>query len=256
MRGGLTQLQVVYALLLRETKTRFGVNRLGYLWALIEPAIMVCMFAAFYSSYGHVAQGGANVVAFISAGILPYSLFRDTASKCMSGISGNLGLLFYPQVRPLDLVIARAMLEFVTTVVVMTLVLGGVMLWTGNTNIVSILESLFGLSLAAGLGASFGLLCCGLSVYSSNIEVTVPTLLRPMMWFSAVFHAVDTLPTAYRKIILYNPLVHAIEMVRNGWFPGYNARGIDPWYPLFWILVMLFLGLTLERAARRRLELG
>ncbi len=256
MRGALTQLQVVHALLLRETKTRFGVNRLGYLWALIEPACMVGMFAGFYSSYGHVMAAGTNVVAFISAGILPFSLFRDTAAKCMSGISANSGLLFYPQVRPLDLVIARATLEFVTSIVVLTLVLGGVMLWTGNTNIVSILETLAGVTMASALGASFGLLCCGISVYSSNVEVMIPTLLRPLMWFSAVFHSVDTLPSAYRDIMLYNPLVHAIEMVRDGWFPGYNARSIDPWYPMLWILVMSFMGLTLERAARRRLELG
>src|SRR4051812_16634722 len=136
MRGALTQMQVVHALLLRETKTRFGVNRLGYLWALIEPAIMVGMFAAFYSSYGRMSTPGTNVVAFISAGILPFSLFRDTAQRCMLGISANAGLLFYPQVRPLDLVIARAILEFVTFLVVMAMVFAGVMLWTGDTNIV------------------------------------------------------------------------------------------------------------------------
>jgi capsular polysaccharide transport system permease protein len=256
MRGSLTQLQVVHALLLRETKTRFGVNRLGYLWALIEPACMVAMFAAFYSSYGHMTSTGSNIVAFISAGILPFSLFRDTAAKCMSGISANAGLLFYPQVRPLDLVLARATLEFVTSIVVMTLVFGGVMLWTGDTNIGSVLETLGGVTLAAALGASFGLLCCGITQYSSNVEVMVPTLLRPLIWFSAVFHSVDSLPSGYRDLMLYNPLVHAIEMVRDGWFPGYNARSIDVWYPLLWILVMSFLGLTLERAARRRLEHG
>jgi capsular polysaccharide transport system permease protein len=159
-------------------------------------------------------------------------------------------------VRPLDLVIARATLEFVTCIVVMALVFGGVMLWTGDTNIVSILETLGGITLTAALGTSFGLLCCGVSVYSSNVEVMIPSVLRPMMWFSAVFHSVDSLPTSYRNIMLYNPLVHAIEMVRDGWFPGYNARGIDPWYPMVWILVMSFVGLTLERAARRRLEHG
>lgn len=255
MRGALTQLQVVNALLLRETKTRFGANRLGYLWALIEPAIMVCMFAAFYVTVGHM-PGGVNPVAFISAGILPFSLFRDTAGKCMAGISANTGLLFYPQVRPLDLVIARALLEFVTCLVVMLIVLGGVMLWTGDTNVVSILEALAGLVLTAALGASFGLVCCGLSVFSSNVEVMMPTILRPLMWFSAVFHSVDSLPNNYRDILLYNPLVHCIEMVRDGWFAGYHARSIDPWYPTMWILVMLFVGLALERAARRHMELG
>ncbi|HXK17377.1 MAG TPA: ABC transporter permease [Polyangiaceae bacterium] len=256
MRGALTQLHVVHALLLRETKTRFGVNRLGYLWALIEPALMVGMFAAFYGTYGHMVEPGINIVAFITAGIVPFSLFRDTAGKCMSGIAANTGLLFYPQVRPLDLVIARAMLEFVTAVVVLVLFMGGVMLWTGETNIESWLETLGGLTLAAGLGASFGLICCGLSVYSSNVEHVMPSVLRPLIWFSAVFHPAESVPKGYRDILLYNPLVHAIEMMRDGWFPSYHAHYINPWYPMMWILIMLFLGLTLERITRRRLEVG
>ena len=56
-------------------------------------------------------------------------------------------------------------------------------------------------------------------------------------------------------MLLYNPVVHAIELVRDGWFPGYQSRHINPWYPAMWILVLLFFGLSLERVARRRLQL-
>lgn len=256
MRGALTQLQVVHALLLRETKTRFGVNRLGYLWALIEPALWIAMFAIFYGTYGHLAVPGMNIVAFITCGIIPFSLFRDVTSRCMSGISANTGLLFYPQVRPLDLVIARAVLEMVTFGVVFALFMGGVALYQGVLNVESLLETLAGITLAGGLGASLGLICCGLSVYSTNVALLFPAFLRPLIWFSAVFHPAESVPKGYRDILLYNPLVHAIEMTRDGWFPGYHARSIDPWYPVTWILVMLFLGLSLERVARRRLEVA
>src|SRR4051794_6139116 len=111
MRGALTQLQVVHALLLRETKTRFGITKLGYLWAIIEPALWIGTFSAFYSSFRHLATPGMNIVAFITCGIIPFSMFRDIAGRCMVAISSNMGLLFYPQVRPLDLVIARVVLE-------------------------------------------------------------------------------------------------------------------------------------------------
>jgi capsular polysaccharide transport system permease protein len=242
MRGSLNQLQVVHALLLRETKTRFGVTKLGYLWAIIEPALWIGTFAAFYSSYGHLAVPGVNIVAL--------------SARCMSAISANTGLLFYPQVRPLDLVIARVVLEVVTFVVVFALFMIGVGLWDGVLNVESWLEMLSGLLLAGGLGSAFGLLTCGLSVYSDNVERLLPSLLRPLIWFSAVFHPVESAPKGMRDLLLWNPLVHATEMVRDGCFPGYNARFIDPWYPLAWILVMLFLGLTLERAARRHLEVA
>jgi ABC-type polysaccharide/polyol phosphate export permease len=53
-----------------------------------------------------------------------------------------------------------------------------------------------------------------------------------------------------------NPMTHAIELVREGWFPSYTARHVDVAYPLSWILVLAFFGLSLERVARRRLELS
>ena len=76
-----------------------------------------------------------------------------------------------------------------------------------------------------------------------------------IFWFSAVFHPVDTLPKQMHDIIILNPVAHAIELVRSGWFPGYDAHSADPFYVLGWILVLSFFGLSIERMARRRLEL-
>ena len=45
-RGLDSQLAVVNALILRETRTRFGRNRLGYLWAVIEPVLVTLTFYA------------------------------------------------------------------------------------------------------------------------------------------------------------------------------------------------------------------
>src|SRR5215216_777475 len=108
MRGSLTQLQVIHALLLRETKTRFGANQLGYLWAFVQPSLWIGMFLVFDSLFGRTAPPGMSLVAFLTTGIVPFSLFRETTNRCVSAIEANKGLLFYPQVRPLDLVIARA----------------------------------------------------------------------------------------------------------------------------------------------------
>jgi capsular polysaccharide transport system permease protein len=256
MHGALTQMQVVYAVLLRETKTRFGSNQLGYLWALLEPLLWIGTFAGFYYFFGRFSMPGMSLVAFLTTGIVPFSLFRDTAGRCMSAIEANKGLLFYPQVRPLDLVRARALLEIVTHVLVMVVLLGGLALWEGQLLIENMLETIAGLALASGLGVSLGLVCCGLSVYSQNVERLFPTFLRLAFWFSALFHPVESVPQTMRDILLLNPIVHAIELTRDGWFPGYGARHIDVWYPVMWILVLMFIGLTLERVARKRLELS
>ena len=75
MRGALTQLQVVHALLIRETKTRFGATQLGYLWAFIEPALWSGMFIGFYSAIARIAPPGMSLVAYRTPGIVPFSRF-------------------------------------------------------------------------------------------------------------------------------------------------------------------------------------
>lgn len=256
MRGSLTQLQVVNALLVRETKTRFGANHLGYIWALVQPAAWIGMFVAFYGVFGRLSPAGTSVVAFLTTGIVPFSAFRETTYRCMSAIDANKGLLFYPQVKPLDLVIARAILEAATHVVVMVLLLGGLALYEGLPQIDSLLQVLVGLGLASGLGAAMGLVCCGVSVYSPTLERLFPTIMRLFFWTSALFHPVESLPKDGRDVLLLNPVAHAIELTRGGWFHNYNSKHVDPWYPVLWIVVLAFFGLSLERMARRHLELS
>lgn len=256
MPGAMTQLQVVYAILLRETKTRFGTHRLGYFWSVLQPLLWIGMFAALYYAFGRMAPPGMSVVGFLATGIVPFSLFRETAGRCLSAIEANKGLLFYPQVRPLDLIIARVLLEGATQSVVLVALMSGIALVEGPFRIESALTIVLGLVLASGLGAALGLVCCGLSVYSRTVERLYPSLLRLLFWFSAVFHPVESLPKKFRDILLLNPVIHPIELVRDGWFPGYDARHADPSYPVIWILVLSFLGLSLERTARRKLEVS
>jgi capsular polysaccharide transport system permease protein len=111
--------------------------------------------------------------------------------------------------------------------------------------------------LAAGLGASLGLLLCAANVYNNVVERLLgPLLTRPLFWVSGVFFSVESLPTSAREVLAYNPLLHVIDLIRDGVFPGYEARHVNAWYPVAWVLVLAFLGLTLERAARRRLQLS
>ncbi len=256
MRGALTQMHVVFAVLIRETKTRFGENQLGYLWAFIEQGLWIGMFIGFYGAFGRTAPSSQSIAAYLTTGIVPFSLFRDTCQRCMQAVEANKGLLFYPQVRPLDLVIARAVLEGVTYLGIMTLFMGGLALYEGPPHIDSLLRTFLGLALASGFGAALGLLCCGLSVFTPTLERLFPSILRLLFWFSGVFHPVESLPKNMRDALLLNPVTHAIELVRSGWFPGYDARSADPFYVLAWILVLAFFGLSIERMARRHLELS
>ena len=73
--GFVNQFQVLKALILRETRTRFGAHYLGYFWAFIEPCVWIGTFAVLYLFAGRTAPLGMEPIDFLATGILTYAIF-------------------------------------------------------------------------------------------------------------------------------------------------------------------------------------
>ena len=255
LTGLQTQLQIIHALVLRESRTRYGAHQLGYIWALLEPLFWVLTFYGLFYFANRNVPYGMDIVSFITTGIIPYLLFRETLTKSLNAIPANKALLFYPQIRPLDLIIARSSLEIVTLVTVFAIIMGGHSLYVGELRIDNLLNVMVGLMLASLLGAALGIFFSSLSVYSKMIDRVVPLMMRPLFFISGLFFTANELTGQVREILIWNPVPHAVELVRDGWFNTYHAHYLDISYLVFWILGFAYAGLIIERLARRRLEL-
>jgi capsular polysaccharide transport system permease protein len=250
-----SQIDVVIALILRETRTRFGKNQLGYLWALIEPAVVILTFYILLRVTHRNPPPGMDVFSFIATGVLPYTLFINSINRVAEAVNGNKALLYYPQVRPIDLVIARCALEAATFVAVFVLLLGGHALVIKRLDLSSPLLVIGGMVIASALGTVLGLLFMGLGQISPLSDRIRGPLLRPLFWVSGIFFTIDTVPEAARGPLLYNPMLHATEMVRAGWFENHGTENIDLGYVLWWIGGLALVGLLLERWVRKKIEL-
>ncbi|HJL18120.1 MAG TPA: ABC transporter permease [Sandaracinaceae bacterium LLY-WYZ-13_1] len=254
-KGLPTQTRVVFALALRETRTRFGQHQLGYLWGLLEPAFFIGTFWAMFAAVDRTTPMGMDIVPFLATGVIPYSLTVKTADRVSLAVDANRAMLFYPHVQPLDLVFARGLLELTTYLVVFVVILGGYALATHAFVIDDVLQIFLGLSLAAVLGVAFGTVLCALTVMNNTVQRIKGPLMRPLFWTSGLFFAAAMIPLKYREYLLWNPILHCVEIVRDGWFPQYRAVDASPGYVLMWIVLLAFAGLTLERRVRTRVQL-
>lgn len=254
-RGLLTQLRVVHALALRETRTRFGAHQLGYVWALLEPVFWIATFWGFFQIVGREAPNRMEVVPFLATGIIPYELVMKTSEKGSQAINGNKALLFYPQVQTLDLILARGALELATYGVVFVLILGTWALGAERVRVDDLLTLVGGLGLSGLLGMSLGLVLCALGVLSNTVDRIKGPLFRPLFWISGLFFTAEAMPQQIRDILLWNPILHCVEIVRDGWFPSFESPHASPGYVGLWIVGLLFFGLTLERVVRRKVQL-
>ena len=121
-----TQRRVVRALVIRETRTRFGDSTLGYGWALLEPVLHITLLSVVFALLMHGTPPiGTEFFIFYFTGLIPYHVFAHTSSAMGFAITGNAPLLQLPLVTTFDVILARGLLEFVTDVLVAVLLLLG-----------------------------------------------------------------------------------------------------------------------------------
>ncbi len=92
---------------------------------------------------------------------------------------------------------------------------------------------------------------CAAATATPTAARLVPILTRPLYFVSGVFFSIEVVPEPYRSWLLLNPLLHANELMRAGFFATCEARYADPGYLIARIGGCLCLGLLMQRALRR-----
>jgi len=70
---------------------------------------------------------------------------------------------------------------------------------------------------------------------------------------TGIFYVPGMMPDWARDILAWNPLLHAIDWFRAGFFVGYAPHWLDRSYLVILAVSALLTGLGLERGLRRRL---
>ena len=183
-----TQCRVIQALIIRETRTRFGDAKLGYGWALLEPIIHITLLSAVFSL---LMQGrppiGTHFFVFYFTGLIPYLMFVHTSSAMSHAITSNGALLQLPSVTTFDVIAARGLLEMITDVIVAVVLL----IAFGIVGLAATPDDLWGPSTAllvtAMFGCGFGFLNAVLTVLCRSWDKIWPQVTRLLYFFSGIF---------------------------------------------------------------------
>ena len=254
-RGGIEVMYAsIRALFLRELQTRFGHYRIGYVWALLEPALNVIFMLILFGAIVKRVLPGIDYTIFLLNGILPYFAFMRSVTQSIPAIEANRGLLSYRNVRPIDTVIARTGLEFVLYFVCY-LLLSAVMLWLGFSISFSFIPSLLVYWLCLiilTLGMSSIMMVVG--ELSKEVGKLVASTSIILYFMSGAMFPLHFVPEQYLKYFMWNPLAHLFELMRHAVSPSYSVvSGTSFGYFLVCMIVVLFLGLLLNQSLSERL---
>lgn len=240
-------LRVIYALVLREMGARFGRSAGGYAWAILEPLGGVLLLSVAFSLALRSPPLGDSFILFYATGMIPYTMYNAMWKGVASSISANRGLMNYPVVSVIDALIAKAIINFVTVLLVGVLLLSGIILTLGLYVTLDLAAIALGFSMAVALGLGVGAMNCVLFGFFPTWKNIWAVLTRPMFILSGVLFIFEDAPPAFQKVLWWNPLFHVIGEVRSGFFGTYNPTYISLTYVFGLSLTLLALGGWLMR---------
>lgn len=237
--------RAIMALILREMSSTYGRSPGGYIWAILEPIAGIAIFAVAFGVMGFSPPLGESFGLFFATGFLPLALYQTLAMKVGTAIRYSRALLAYPNVTYVDAIIGRAVLAFLTQVVVFSIIVMGLILIADLNLIIDYTRVARAFMMAFALGVGIGMVNCFLMSLFPIWQFIWAVLNRPMFIASGVLFLIDDLPDHIRETIMLNPMAHVVSMMRSGLFSSYDAPYASEVYVYLVAGLLALLGMIL-----------
>ena len=242
-----TSLRTISALVLREMASRYGRSPGGYMWAVLEPIGVIAILSLGFSLLMRSPPLGSSFVMFYATGFLNFNFSASMSTTRARSLRFSRSLLAYPIVSWMDAILARIILNGLTSLLVAYIVLTGVVMVTGEVVELKMGAILLSFVMAASFGVGVGLVNCVLIGFFPVWGTVWSVVTRPLFLISGVIFIYDDFPPNIQAILWWNPLIHASGEMRYGFYPMYEASYASPLYVFSVALSLIALGLVLVR---------
>lgn len=251
--GWRIQRRVIGALMVRELVTRFGRENIGFLWIMVEPLLFAVLVGVVWRYMKGPEEHGVSIIAFVVTGYLPMTFFRNSVNRAVRIFSVNSGLMYHRQVKVLDFVFVRVLIEMIGAMMAFV-VIAVLLISLDEFPVPSDIGALvLGWCLYALFTFSLCTVLAPLSEMSDVLEKLVPVTTYITIPFAGTFNMTSWLAPKAQDAVYYSPFVHGMELMRYGIFGDVVNAKWDVTVPIAASMICTVIGLALCRRVRRDL---
>jgi capsular polysaccharide transport system permease protein len=242
------------ALLFREGDLRKQ-NALESIMSLLEPIFFIALLSLLFAFAGRRQDSplGGSPVLFLSTGFFPLYLFMYVSRRLRIP---PMGRRRFAVEQRLDHILIHVVLRILDYTLLGFLLFGFLYFFFTDQAMPSDVAPILA-SCGAIVALGFGWVTVNLTIGkmfkrgSRLWPLAFGMVSRSLIFFSGVFYVPDLLPPDIRYFIAFNPLTHAIQLFRMGFYPQYPTFIFDANYLMISSVVAILLGLMMERITRR-----
>jgi capsular polysaccharide transport system permease protein len=249
-------LRVLGALLMREASSRYGHENIGFFWIMGHPLFLALGVMVMWRLAGHDKGLHVPLVPFVLSGYTHLTLWRHIVAQSMHGLRRNVDLLFHRNIRPLDILLSRTLLEMIGILTAFFIAYCPLALLGVIDPMRDPLVLLGAWILISWFCFGFGMIITGLTEISEAAEHFVQPVMYITLPITGAFTMQYWLPDEARHILSWSPLVNTQEMFRSGLFPADVKTEWDALYMVACCILVTAIGLPLVRKAQDRVEMS
>lgn len=249
----------IYTLTIRNLEQQFITNSNNkrirdLLRIFLEPFGHVLLWTVVRLFRYQSTDSALSTELFILLGVVIWLLTFNTINGCIGIIAQNKGLLFFRQIKPLDLVFSLLISELCSLALVLFCGLFLLSLCDVRWELQEPLRWFIAIALyllfLVGLAIFFS--CIGF--FSKYLVKFFRMILRVMYLFSGIFFSAQMLSPDIRELLLCNPLFQVIELSRESFSDvgGYTSY-TDLYYLFQCALISLAIGLCCYMLVRKKM---
>ena len=246
-------LAVQNALFLRELNMRFSSGRMGMFWTFFEPFFQILIFVLIKMMLFGSGESSFDFAVFLALNFTAFNMFKNIVVKSTASFKANKALFLYKQVKPIDTIIARSMVEvFITAIIIIIFILLG-LYFDFDMDVEDLTMVTLGFLFLIIFSFAFGVLMAVLNVFIESVGKLIGFFMTALMFASAVFFSVDLLPVELQGWLMYNPIANFMEMIHGFYFYALDDKFVSYEYMTIWTLSLLYIGLWLYVKLEKRI---
>jgi lipopolysaccharide transport system permease protein len=240
---------LVRTLSAHRISVRYRQTLLGVSWAVLQPLLMMTIFAIVFSRLAGIPSEGAPYPLFAFVALLPWTFFSTSLTSGTGSLVNHTQLItkvYFPrEILPFTYVVA-ALFDFMIGLGVLALL----MVWFEAPFTVAILYLVPLVALLAAWSLAVALVLSAAQVRWRDVGVAMPVLVQVWMFVSPVIYPLGVVPDSWRPLYLLNPMAGIINSFRDVLLRG---QAPDP-TPLLYAVVVTVCALPLAYLAFKRTE--
>lgn len=204
---------LLWALVLRDLRTRYRRSVLGPLWAIIQPLALMIMFTVI-RNFIKISSDGLPYVLFSYTALIPWQFFSSAITRSGPSIMTNASILKKIAL-PREVFPLAELITALFDMLISGAILAGMMLYYRVQMSWSLLWLPLLVLLLGVLAFAVSLFISALGTFKSDFLLAAPFLLQVWLYATPIIYPLSSVPERWRSLYQLNPTVGLIEGFRS-----------------------------------------